>query len=94
MINKKLDEISAKLDTINVLVQDNEYLENVEKRCDEVNEKNTQALKVALERFEIIQKAIDYIENEAITENLHTDHTYITINKEDLLDILKGVNNE
>lgn len=37
-----------------------------------------------------IQNAIDYIENEAITEQLHTDHTFITINQDELLDILKG----
>lgn len=43
-----------------------------------------------IELQERIDKAIEYIENEAITENLHTDHTYITIQKDELLDILKG----
>jgi esterase/lipase len=40
-----------------------------------------------------IDKAIEHIENEAIIENLKADHTYITINQDDLLDILRG-NNE
>ena len=39
-----------------------------------------------------IDKAIEYIENEAIIENLKADHTYITINQDGLLDILKGDN--
>lgn len=85
MINKKIDEISAKLETIKVLVQDNKYLENVEKRCDEVNEKYTQALEVAQERFDRIQKAIEYIE--------HLDYKgYAELEK--IINILKGGNNE
>lgn len=83
MINKKIDEISAKLETIKVLVQDNEYLENIEKRCDEVNEKYTQALEVAQERFNRIQKAIEYIENDNFW------HSQVESEKR-LLDILKG----
>lgn len=56
MINKKIDEISAKLETIKVLVQDNEYLSNVEKNCEVVNKRNQ-----TLENR--INKAIYYIEN-------------------------------
>lgn len=89
MINKKLDEISIKLDTIKLLVQDNEYLENVEKRCDEVNEKYIQTLEVAQERFDRIQKAIEYIEQQHLYE-IYFNHKEET---HKLLDILRG-NNE
>lgn len=41
----------------------------------------------------IVFKAIEYIENDTIVEQLQTDHTFITLNKEELLDILRG-NNE
>ena len=44
------------------LVQDNEYLENVEKRCNEVNEKYTQALEVANKRFEEIEDLKEQVE--------------------------------
>lgn len=40
-----------------------------------------------------IDKVIEYIENEAIIENLKADHTYITINQDGLLNILKGSDN-
>ena len=92
MINKKIDEISTKLDTIKILVQDNEYLENIEKRCDEVNKKYTQVLEIALERYERIQKAIDYIEIYIDFE----DSSKLDTKKElkEILDILKGGNNE
>lgn len=99
MINKKIDEISAKLETIKVLVQDNEYLSNVEKRCDEVNEKYTQALEVAQDRYDRIQKAIYYIENNSLyKEEVDYDYEenpiYVGCNdikaREELLDILKG----
>ena len=104
MINKKLDKIEAILETIKVLVQDNEYLENVDKRCDEVNKQYTQALEVAQDRYDRIQKAIEYIENEMPyleepdEEIERCDGAiYMTTKEYDkniLLDILKGGKDE
>lgn len=82
MINKKIDEISAKLETIKVLVQDNEYLSKVEKSCEAVNKRNQ-----ILENR--IQKAIEYINkySGSLMFDLYMDVF------EELLDILKGDNN-
>ena len=41
-----------------------------------------------------INEAIDFIETEAIVEELEADHTYITINKDKLLEILGVEQNE
>jgi len=124
MINKKIDEISAKLDTIKLLVQDNEYLSNVEKSCDKVNKRNqiledknkkleqeNKKLKKEIKKLEAelelyrdnelylnnkIDKAIEYISKHnciaTYEEYKPTEYEYCC--SSDLLDILKGEDNE
>lgn len=87
MINRKLEEIEAKLETIKVLVQDNEYLSKVEKSCEIVNIRNE-----ALE--DRIQKVIEYIEEKDLTNNMNFMDDGIGNLFKDILEILKGGNND
>ena len=83
------------------------YYERLELQNKILEDKNLKALEVAQERFNRIQKAIEYIEywyvdeeyvkKEATEKNLDLEKETIECSVEDfieLLDILKGDNNE
>ena len=72
-----------------------EYLFSLENKVEELETKNTQVLEVAQDRFDRIQKAIEYIEkNYYDTIEDYKGYVIATIGVEELLDILKGGNNE
>lgn len=74
----------------------------LERKIEELEEKYTQAVEVAQDRFNRIQKAIDYINTNMdtdttctiLTSGKDTDIGYCIPVFEDLLEILKGDNNE
>ena len=61
MINEKLDRIQQDLTVAIDLMKDNNYLKNVEKQCDYVNEINEKVIKDKKELQDRIDKAIEYI---------------------------------
>ena len=70
------------------------YYERLEIQNKILEDKYTQALKVAQERFDRIQKAIEYIEHYGNLYCLRHKQFKEYKQYEDLLDILKGGNNE
>lgn len=72
------------------MIEEHHAYRNKDKVINELLQRIALLERAIEEKEKVIEEVREYIDNEAIVEELNSRYTYITVKKEDILEILKG----